>query len=120
MATKKKQPERELQSAAFYYFRMQYPNYSMLFFHIPNGGHRNVIEAKNLQRAGVVAGVADTFLAVPNKHYPGSFIEFKAPKGKMSENQMNFQSAVVTTGYDYKIIQSIDEFMNYINEYLKR
>lgn len=35
-----------------------------LLFHIPNGGSRNRLEAINLKRQGVKAGVPDLFLPV--------------------------------------------------------
>ena len=113
------QPERELQIACFTYFRLQYPLMAGLYFAIPNGGSRNVREAVNLKRSGTLSGVADTFLAFPTKYHHGLWIEFKSLKGKMSDNQMTFQAEVVEQGYEYRIVNSFDEFIKVIKEYLK-
>ncbi len=42
----------------------KYPELQLLY-HIPNGGSRNAIEAKNLKRQGVKPGVPDLCLPVP-------------------------------------------------------
>lgn len=85
---------------------------------IPNGGSRNVIEAINLKKQGVLAGVADLQLAIPNKQYHSLFIEMKFAKNKQQPSQIEFQKAVEKQGYKYALVYSFDEFMQLINDYL--
>jgi len=90
-----------------------------LFFHVPNGGHRDGATADKMQKMGVVAGVADLFLEVPSQGYHGLKIELKAPKGRQSPHQKIYQKAVEEQGYKYIICRSVDEFANEITEYLR-
>lgn len=53
--------ERESQRTVVQYVRMKYPD--VVIFAIPNGGSRNKIEAANLKKDGVLAGVPDLFIA---------------------------------------------------------
>ena len=113
-------PEATLQSSCFKWFRYAYPQYSKLFFAIPNGGSRNILEATNLKRQGVTAGVSDTFLSVPNAKRHGLYIEFKIGKNKVSRLQQVFFTAAEQQGYATATVYSFDEFIttvkNYFNE----
>jgi hypothetical protein len=53
-------------------------------FHVPNGGYRRKIEAVNLKRAGVVAGMPDLCLIRDGRAF---FLEMKAEGRGLSENQ---------------------------------
>ena len=65
----------------------KYPELRMLH-HVPNGGYRNQIEARNLKLQGVKAGVPDLVLPVARGGYFGLYIELKADKNcKTSKNQ---------------------------------
>lgn len=67
-----KKEESQLQRLCVCWFRLQFPN--DLIFAIPNGGSRNVIEAKNLKSESVLSGVADLQVITNNKSF---FIEMK-------------------------------------------
>ena len=114
--------ESELQRNCIRWFRYQYPNH--VLFAIPNGGARNPLEAAILKGEGVLAGVADLFLAYPSKNDAGSiihglFIEIKTSKGKLTEHQEDFGQRVWLIGYDYEVCRSLDEFMKVVRNYLK-
>lgn len=98
---------------------MQYPQYRGVFFSVPNGGYRNAVTGAILKAEGALAGVADLFLAVPNRYHHGLFIEMKQPKGRQQETQKAFQKAVEAQGYKYALCYSTDEFMQLVNDYLK-
>lgn len=89
-----------------------------LIFHIPNGGYRNKIEAANLKRQGVKAGVPDLFMAVPNKKYHGLFIEMKWGNGKCSHNQKEWILKLSEQGYKVNVCYSSLEAIEVIKEYL--
>lgn len=76
------------------------------WFHVPNGGSRNVIEAAKLKRMGVRAGVADIVLLIDGKSY---FLELKARKGRVSPDQKAAQSLVERAGGTYAVAWGIDE-----------
>lgn len=89
-------------------------------FHVPNGGSRNAIEAKNLKRQGVKAGVPDLFLALPNKKYHGLFIEMKYGKNKPTSYQKEWIEYLNSVGYlaviCYGAEQALDILKKYIND----
>lgn len=78
--------------------REKYPDLKLLH-HIPNGGSRNEIEAKNLQRSGVKSGVPDLCLPVPRGRYHGLYIEMKTETGKVDPNQDWWQNQLALQGY---------------------
>lgn len=112
------QRESKLQIACVNWFRMQYPQYRMLLFAIPNGGQRNVITAARMKKEGVVSGVSDLFLSVPKREFHGFYIEMKAGEGKLTENQEEFFRYASKNGYKCKKINSFDQFVREVEFYL--
>ena len=68
-------------------------------YHCPNGGSRNPVEAANLKRQGVKPGVPDIFLPVARGRYHGLYIEMKTDKGRLSDDQRDWLSALREQGY---------------------
>jgi len=91
----------------------------MLLFAIPNGGGRNISEAVRLKYEGVVPGVSDLILLVPNSKMQILCIEMKAGKGRQTEDQKQFQTSVENTGNKYVVCRSLDEFMFIVKTHLK-
>ena len=112
-------PEEDLQAACVEWFRYAWRKYWRLLFAVPNGGSRNAKEAANLKRAGVVAGVADLLLLVPNKYYGALCLEAKWENNDQSEAQKEWERAAVAAGNKYALFRSLDEFMGIVNDYLK-
>lgn len=48
-----------------------------LLFAVPNGGSRNIIEAKNLKAQGIKSGVSDLLLLISKKGYSCLCLESK-------------------------------------------
>jgi hypothetical protein len=90
-----------------------------LLFHIPNGGSRNTIEAVNLKRQGVKAGVPDIFLPIARKGFHGLFIELKAGKGKITEKQGEWLKRLTEQGYFAVVCVGWDAAREVIEGYLK-
>jgi len=78
-----------------------------LIFAVPNGGTRNILEAKLLKSTGVMPGVSDLILMVKNKIY---FIELKAEKGIQSDLQKKFENKITNLGFEYLIFRSVNEY----------
>lgn len=96
----------------------KYPELTLLF-HIPNGGSRNKIEAANLKKQGVKAGVPDLCLPVPKGKYHGLFIEMKAGKNKATEKQKEWLNNLRKQGYCTALCYGFEEACDVILKYLK-
>lgn len=115
-----KHEESRIQAACVEWFRMQYGQHKNLLFAIPNGGARSLVTGAILKREGVLAGVADLFLAIPSQGEPGMFIEMKTPAGRQSKSQAEFMLAVTEQGYRYRVVRSLAEFISEVDQYLMR
>jgi len=81
-----------------------------LIFAVPNGGSRNIIEAKNLKLTGSMAGVSDLIVLIKNKC---DFLEIKIEKGIQSDAQKIFQQRVEALGFEYYLIKSFQDYEKY-------
>ena len=89
-------------------------------FAIPNGGSRNVIEARNLKRQGLRKGVSDMMLAYPTKDAHGLWIELKRDrKSKLTCEQTNWLERMNGVGYLAKVAYGFDESLDIIRNYLE-
>jgi hypothetical protein len=77
------------------------------FFSVPNGLLRHIRVDITMKKEGQKAGVSDLVLLFPNAKTV--FVEIKTPKGKQSDNQVEFESMVTKLGFEYYIIRSIRE-----------
>jgi hypothetical protein len=108
--------ESSLQIACVKWFRMQHPR--LLLFSIPNGGKRSVVTASILKAEGCLAGIPDIFLAYPHPNYHGLFIEMKAGKGKLSDNQKAVIPQLEAAGYKVAVCNSFEQFEQEVKGYL--
>ena len=69
-----------------------------LIYHIPNGGSRNTLEAENLKRQGVKAGVPDLCLPVARNGFHGLYIEMKYGRNKTTDSQDEWREALKEQG----------------------
>lgn len=83
-------------------------------FAVPNGGSRNIREARNLKMQGVTAGVSDLIILLHKKIY---FVELKNPngKGRQSPAQREFEEKVTALGFDYLIWDKWPQVEQFIN-----
>lgn len=90
-----------------------------LLFAVPNGGSRNKIEAANMKRQGVAAGVADVILLVPKKGFASLCIEFKTKTGRQSDEQKEFQFQAEKCGSKYVVVRSVEQGIREVKEYIE-
>lgn len=95
-----------------------YPWVAGCFWHTPNGGSRSAREGARFKAMGVLAGVADLFIALPSSRHIGLFIEFKAQKGRQSAEQKVFQERMEAIGYRYEVVRSVNQYHTVITGYL--
>lgn len=90
-----------------------------LVFAVPNGGNRNLREAARLKAQGVMAGVSDLIILLPNKRV--YFVEIKNPngKGRQSPLQREFEENVRAMGHTYQIWDKWAQVEDFINAHRK-
>jgi len=96
--------------------------------HIPNGGSRNLVEAKNLKLQGVKAGVSDYFLSYPTCACHcncggayGLWIELKRCDKKMSRltyEQAEWLASQERVGYVAHVAYGWEDAAKKIEDYL--
>lgn len=96
----------------------KYPELKLLY-HIPNGGSRNTLEAANLKRQGVKAGVPDLCLPVARSGFHGLYIEMKYGRNKTTENQKEWLEALKEQGYFTTVCYGAEEAERIIARYLQ-
>ena len=105
--------ESEIQQSCVSWFKYAWQQY--ICFAVPNGGSRNAIEAANMKKEGVMAGVSDLIIIADHKIL---FVEMKTRKGRQQESQKAFQRKVEQLGFKYVVCHSLDEFMIAVNGWL--
>lgn len=105
------QSEDELQQKCVYWFHNDYPTLRGCLFSVPNGGLRNKREAKKLKQTGAFAGVSDLLFLYKGKTYP---IELKKKGGRQSKSQVEWELRVLSHGFPYIIIDSLEVFKSTI------
>ena len=119
---RKEKPRREeagIQAEFFSKVGLFFPSLpDTLLFAVPNGGSRNKLEAANLKRQGVRAGVSDVILLMPGSGYASLCIEFKTRAGRQSAAQMEFQRQAEKAGNKYVVCKSVTDAIMAISEYL--
>lgn len=116
---KRRNDEDKLQMAAVDWTLWNFPD--LLFFHVPNGGHRPdfmtesgeriSLEAIRLKKMGVRRGVADV-LIFPDD-IPKMAAEFKIWPNKQSDDQIQFQKHWERTGGKYRLCYTIEEYAKF-------
>ena len=100
-----KQDEARLQGAAVTYLRTSLPSRALVFA-VPNGGSRDKREAARLKWQGVLAGVPDVLVILDGRTFG---IEFKAPKGKLSDAQKAIADRFHENGCPWTVARSLDD-----------
>jgi hypothetical protein len=82
-------------------------------FHCPNGGKRDVIEAKNLQRQGVKPGIPDIIIMWSGRAFG---LELKSKDGRVSDNQRTAFDKLRGAGMRIEVARSFPEAMDLIRQ----
>lgn len=110
--------EHSIQTTFFKILDIQYKDIYPYIFAIPNGGKRDLITAKRLKDEGVKKGVSDVFVSIPSNGKSGLYIEFKRPKGIVTDFQKEFMERMLKNGYHCVVCFSPDEAIQEIKDYL--
>jgi len=111
--TDKLQSEDKIHADCTTWAHNTYPELRLNWWHVPNGGSRNQIEARKMKTMGVTAGVWDLHC-----FYKGEFsiIEFKTPTGKYSESQIEWGKCMKGNGAKLYLCRSLQDFQKAFSE----
>lgn len=98
---------------------VRYPNLDLLHCSL-NGVKLTKTQAGIAKGQGMLSGVPDLFLPVPQQNYHGLYIEMKSEKGRLTENQEWFLSKTEGLGYKAAVCYSANEAIAVIEEYYKQ
>jgi len=110
--------EDQLQQQIFTWYNNNYclktqENRGMVFS-VPNGGSRNVVEAKKMKATGLLPGVSDLIVVLPTGKL--LFIELKTETGIQSQAQKDFEERITKLGQEYYLIRSLEQFKALITQ----
>ena len=72
----------------------------IIFYAVPNGGKRDIVEASKLKRSAYSPGVPDVCIPMPSKCYHGLYIELKREHGgTVSFEQVAWIKILRSQGY---------------------
>lgn len=100
-----KETEDKLQRDSKVFLDATLPN-DAVWFHVPNGEHRNKATAGKLKLYGVLAGVADWVIVHSGKVI---FLELKTERGRLSDKQIDFRQRAISAGAHYFVCRSLLE-----------
>ena len=92
-------------------------NIQATWFHCPNGGSRNAIEASKLKAMGTKPGVPDCLILDQLKGFSGLAIELKVGYNKPSEQQLSFLDKLVAQNWLVIVSWSLDEVITVLDWY---
>jgi hypothetical protein len=97
--------EAKRQAAIVEFVRWVAPH--LICFHVPNGGFRTKAEAARLKWIGVLAGVLDLVLVLPEGR--SAYWETKTPHGRLSDDQKAIIGRLQALGHSWAVVLSIDD-----------
>jgi hypothetical protein len=97
--------EARRQAAIVDYVRTVAPQ--IVIWAVPNGGLRTKAEAGRLKWTGVLAGVLDLSLALPDGR--SAYWETKTPHGRLTDDQLAFIHSLTALGHSWAVVRSIDD-----------
>lgn len=83
-----------------------------LIFSVPNE-RKDVKELMFMKATGLFSGVSDLIVVQPDRVV---FVECKDEKGRQSSEQIDFENAVTSLGFEYILVRSLDEFQEKIKK----
>jgi len=92
--------------------------YHIPFYHIPNGGTRNLREGRKFKLMGVQSGVPDICIPEGRKGYFGMYIELKRSKGGIiSENQSLWMEKLAKLNHFVCVAYGCQDAIKFIKGY---
>ena len=93
---------------------------ALRLFAVPNGGIRHIQEAVRLKAEGVQRGVPDLVLPIPRGKHCGAYLELKANKGRLSEEQKDWLRFLEAQGYAVEVAWTAKDAFQFLRDYLSQ
>ena len=92
---------------------LRYVGPSVQVVAVPNAGKRTLWQQRQVKKEGLSAGFPDCICI-----WPGGicFVEFKSPKGRISENQREWLDRLSGYGFMATVARSVDEALDFLRE----
>ncbi len=113
--------ESNIQQAFFQILALNEQKYPQLkwIYAVPNGGYRSITTAKRMKAEGQKSGVWDVCIPISVVDASCAYIEFKAGKNKLTENQEAFRDHLMNQfEYEFAVCRSVEEALAFVEEYL--
>src|SRR4051812_15358378 len=98
-------PETALHCAALDYIRSICPD--CLVWHTPNGGKRSKETARLMKRLGLMPGVFDLTMMLPDGRHV--YLEAKVGKNDLTEDQDQFKKELILRDVPYVVFRSLND-----------
>lgn len=105
---------REIDIQAGFKSRLRYVAPAVSLVAIPNAGKRSQWAAMQVKKEGMATGFPDCMCI-----WEGGgvcFIEFKTPKGRLSDNQAEWIERLGARGHKVAVVRSIDEALAFLRD----
>jgi hypothetical protein len=89
----------------------------VLWFHCPNGGSRNIMEAAKMKAMGVKPGIPDVLILELRQNKYGLALELKVGKNKLSEHQEAMRKRFIAHNWAIYTVYSLDHAISIIDNY---
>ena len=95
-----------------------------VYHHSPNEGRRHINYINRLKQMGTKYGWPDLELFCPSTatksgHNEAIFIELKAKKGVMNENQRRMRDQIIDAGFSWALCKSIEDVTEFLTPLVK-
>lgn len=100
--------EHQLQAWVIKYLRIN----GIFCFATPNMGKRSVAAGRYFKAEGLVAGVADLTLLLPDGE--AVFVELKVGKNTQTDSQLEFESKVKKLGFTYLLWTTQQDAIDFV------
>ena len=95
-----------------------------VFHHSPNEGKRHVHFINRLKNMGTKYGWPDLEIFCPantclSNQNTAIFIELKAKKGRLTENQKCMRDQIIAAGFPWKMCKSVEDVYLFLNQLIK-
>jgi hypothetical protein len=87
------------------------------FYHVPNGGNRNMFEAIKFKRMGTKRGVPDICIPVARCGRHGLYIEMKSKVGVLSDEQKEWGIFLINEGYGFEVAKGFEHAKEIVEGY---
>lgn len=110
--------ESKLQQEIVLWFRnnycLKFHNPRLMIYSVPNE-RASKVERMRMKNIGALSGVADLTVVLPNKII---FVELKVGYNKQSDTQKEFENRVISLGFEYHLVRSLEDFKKIIQKNL--